>query len=88
MEDQAIKTAFDVYELVDGLKTELNKNGFTDLAAELDDAMHLGSSGLEILGAIRNIFVEHRADIVKLLGPRGESEVNSVVSFVDSSFGL
>ena len=58
MTDHTIATANDVYAFVAQLKTEADKCGNTYFARELDDALHLGSSGLEILGAIRKISVK------------------------------
>lgn len=82
-----IKTTDDVYQFVERLKSECQKNGATELFAQLDDSLHLGSSGLEMLGAIRQTIIDNRASIERLLGASGKDEANQVVGFVDSAFG-
>ncbi len=82
-----IKTADDVYRFVERLKSQCRENGAIDLFAELDDALSLGSSGLEILGAIRQAIINNRASIERLLGAAGKDEANQVVAFVDEAFG-
>lgn len=87
MDAQTIRTAADIYEFVQQLKIECNRNGRADLTARFDDAFTLGSSGLEILGAIRKIFSEERFEIERLLGRNGKNGVDAVISFVDGAFG-
>jgi len=87
MSASQIKTADDVYRFVERLKSECQKNGATALLAQLDDALHLGSSGLEILGAVRQTIIGNRAFIERLLGAAGKDEANQVVVFVDKAFG-
>ena len=59
MIDSTIASANDVYAFVAQLKTEAEKHGNIDFASQLDDAVHLGSSGLRILGAIRKTLIEN-----------------------------
>jgi hypothetical protein len=59
----AIGSAEGVYAFVAQLKAEAEKHGERDLAMELDGAPDLGSSGLEILGAIRKIVTENHLKI-------------------------
>lgn len=87
MSTTQIKTADDVYQFVERLQLECQKNGATDLLAQLDDALHLGSSGLEILGAVRQTVINNRALITRLLGTDGKDEANQVLIFVDRIFG-
>ena len=82
-----ITTADEVYAFVAELKTECQKHGDTGLANELDDAMCLGSSGLEILGAIRNVLVKNSAAVDSLYGPDRLSKATQVIAFVDRTFG-
>jgi hypothetical protein len=77
----------DVYRFVDGLMAECRKTGQSGLLKELDDALHLGSSGLEILGSIRKALIAHRGTIAKLLGSIGADEVDNVIAFVDKAYG-
>ena len=71
-----MNTTEDVYRFVQRLKAESERQGEVSLASRLDDALNLGSSGLEILGAIE-----------RLLGPDGDVEARQIVSFVDRAFG-
>lgn len=82
-----ITTANEVYAFIADLKTECEKHGVTDLNDKLDDALCLGSSGLEILGAIRNALVENRAKVESLLGSVGLSKATQVIDFVDRTYG-
>lgn len=87
MSASQIKTADDVYRFVERLKSECQNSGATELLAQLDDALHLGSSGLEILGAVRQTIIGNRALIERLLGAARKDEANQVVAFVDGAFG-
>jgi len=87
MNAQNINSTADIYDLVEKLKIECRNNGLGDLATQLDGAMSLGSSGLEILGAIRKVFVENRTTIEHLLGPTGRERSGQVIAFVDKAFG-
>jgi len=87
MTDHTIATANDVYAFVAQLKTEADKCGNTYFARELDDALHLGSSGLEILGAIRKILSERHNEVDALLGSGGWEKAAHVIAFVDKAFG-
>ncbi len=87
MTDFTITTINDVYAFVAQLKTEAEKRGDIDFASELDDALHLGSSGLEILGAIRKTLIENHGEVESLLGPDGWQKAAHVIAFVDKTFG-
>jgi hypothetical protein len=82
-----ITTSNDVYQLVERLKIACQQNGATELFNRLDDAMNLGSSALEILGAIRQTFINNRSEVERLLGRNGKEEVDSVIAFVDKAYG-
>jgi hypothetical protein len=84
---ERISTSQDIYDLVERLKDECKKDARTDLIARFDDALGLGSSGLEIMGAIRKVFSDDRFEIERLLGPDGKDEVDAVIAFVDKAFG-
>jgi hypothetical protein len=87
MNTQKINTSADIYQLVKQLQVESGKNGLPDLAAQLADALSLGSSGLEILGAIRKTFIENRSTIERMLGPTGKDQIDMAITFVDKAFG-
>lgn len=77
----------DVYRYVERLMSECRKCDESALFKQLDDALHLGSSGLEMLGAIRRALIENRVTVVRLLGPTGKEEADRVIAFVDKAFG-
>jgi hypothetical protein len=66
---------------------ESEKHGAHTIASELREALQLGSSGLEILGAIRLALIVNRTGIERLLGPAGIEEADQVIAFVDRAFG-
>ena len=82
-----ITTANEVYAFVTQLKTQAEKHGDADLASKLDDALHLGSSGLEILGAIRETLIENHSQVEALVGSDGWQKAAQVIAFVDKAFG-
>jgi hypothetical protein len=82
-----ITTANEVYAFVVQLKTQAENHGDADLASKLDDALHLGSSGLEILGAIRKTLIENNSKVESLVGPAGWQKAAQVIAFVDKAFG-
>jgi hypothetical protein len=87
MTDFTITTTNEVYDFVAQLKTEAEKRGDTDFASELDNALHLGSSGLEILGAIRKTLIGNHGEVESLLGSDGWQKASHVISFIDKTFG-
>jgi hypothetical protein len=87
MSDCTIRTASDVYGFVAQLKIDAEKCGDTDLARELDEALHLGSSGLETMEAIRKTLIEDHGDVKSLLGSDGWKKAANVIAFVDKAFG-
>jgi hypothetical protein len=48
----------------------------------LDDAVHLGSSGLEILGAIRKTLIENHSQVETVVGSDGCQKAAQVIAFV------
>ena len=85
--DCAITSANDIYAFVTQLKAEAEKRGDNDFAGEVDDVLHLGSSGLEILGAIRKTLIENRDRVESILGSDGLKKAADVIVFVDKAFG-
>jgi hypothetical protein len=79
-----ITTTDQVYDLINRVIREARDAGSDDIAKGLDDAMCLGSSGLEILGAIKNTILAHRNAIEQFLAP---SEIDEIVRFVNRTFG-
>jgi hypothetical protein len=87
MSETPIKSTDDVYRFVDRLRQECLKGRAEGLSDELDAALHLGSSGLEILGAVRQVLVRNGDTIQRLLGPTGQTESKEIIAFVDRAFG-
>jgi hypothetical protein len=79
-----IKDINEVYEFVGVLVESLKRSGHADLADSLENAMDLGSSGLEILGSIGSQLVDHRQVIDSIVD--GEI-VDEVIKFVDRAYG-
>ncbi len=79
-----ITTANQVYDLISRVIREARAAGRDDIARKLDDAMRLGSSGLEILGAIRNVLLAEKQVVERFAT---ESEIDEVVHFVNRTFG-
>lgn len=80
-----ITTTTEIYEFVEVATRKCREHGYGDIAQQFDDAMHLGSSGLEILGAIRAVCVAENAKLEELLG---SASVHEVIRFVDRAFGV
>lgn len=79
-----ISTSQELYALVDFVIRQSRVRGLLDIAQQLEDALHLGSSGLGILGAIKSIFVAQNAELEKIL----EKEIiEAVVKFVTKAYG-
>ncbi len=87
MDKLNISEANDVYQFVERLKVACRKHNALRLFKELDDALCLGSSGLEILGAIRQAILKNRGEAERLLCEGGKEEIDGVVAFVDRAFG-
>ena len=85
--EAAIKESADVYHFVENLKAKAESKGMDEFVARLGNAMRLGSSTLEILGAIRQTIIENRETVGRLLGPEGEIGAEQVIAFVDKAFG-
>ena len=82
-----INTADDVYQFVERLKTECERHSANELLECLNSAIRMGSSGLEIMGALRKVLLTNTQSIQKLLGSEAEDQARKVVEFVDRAFG-
>jgi hypothetical protein len=87
MTTATITTTDDVYRFIEQLKAEAERHEDTALVDGLDDALHLGSSGLEILGAIQKTLSDNLSKVEKLLGSDGLTRAKLIVVFVDKAFG-
>jgi len=84
---KAITSIDEVYQFIRTLKSEAEKMQMSELANELDDALHLGSSGMEILGGIKQVITENEIVINKLIASGVEDRRREVLLFVDKAFG-
>lgn len=82
-----IETVDDVYRFVDRLKLACREYGDMAMLRQLDNAMRLSSSALEILGAVRQTLIVSRGKVDLLLGSGAEEDVDRIVAFVDRTFG-
>jgi hypothetical protein len=79
-----ISTTQELYALVDFVIRQSRSRGSLDIAQQLDDALHLGSSGSEILGAIKKIFVAQNVQLENILK---REKIEEVVKFVNKAYG-
>jgi hypothetical protein len=79
-----ISSPEDVYALARRLLESCKTAGHDEAAAQLDDALHAGSSALEALGAIRNAFLMHRGLYQDFAA---EDELEAATEYVDRVFG-
>jgi hypothetical protein len=77
-------TLADVHETTRWTIAWCREHGYNEIAQKLDDAMHLGSSGLEILAGIKGVFISHRAVLEKAVG---QKQVRNIIKCIDKAFG-
>jgi hypothetical protein len=82
-----ITSAAQVYQFVEKLKAACIEHNEINLFSELEHAMQLGSSGLEIMGAICKAIIHRENTIGRILGTDGKKELNHIVEFVDRAYG-
>ena len=87
MKADPIKSTDDVYRFVEQLKETARQNGCQELYTELDDALLVGSSSLEILGAIRQAILRNWVHIHAIGRPKDLTDAKIVIDFVDAAFG-
>ena len=73
------------YEFTEQVIQKCLNHGYGDIAQQLDDAMHLGSSGLEILGAIKAVIVARRAELDVVFD---KYTLDELVQYVNKAFGM
>ena len=74
----------DVYELTERVIRLCQEQGNQEVANQLDRALSLGSSPLEILGAIRTTFTQNTDVLARMIG---QNTVINVVAYVDKAYG-
>lgn len=84
---EALKNVDEDYKFVQCLKVDCRRSNSRVLHDQLDDSLHLGSSGLEIFGAVKKTIIEYRNSVVDILGPSPNNEIDAVIAFVDYAYG-
>ncbi len=74
----------DVYELARRLRQSCSDAGFSEAATQLDDALNVGSSALETLGAIQAALLCHHQLYQEF---SALEELNAVTEYVNQIFG-
>lgn len=82
-----ISSVGDVYRFTSSLVEFCSANQAQALADALLDAQQLGSSGLEILGAIRKVLVDNSSLLRETLPPEYVEQMRDVIAFVDACYG-
>jgi len=72
------------YSLARRLIEACRASGYGDIAQQLDDALHVGSSALETLGAIRNALLQN-GDVLREFAET--SEIDAAIAYIDKTFG-
>lgn len=80
-----ITTTDSFYEFIELAIQKCRDHGYSDIAQQLDDAMHLGSSGLEILGAIKAVIVTRRAELEIVFD---KYTLDELIRYVNEAFGM
>lgn len=83
-----IESVTDVYEFAREVRARCADGTAVSLGRQVDDAMHLGSSGLEALGAIRSVLHRNRRIVVRLMGAGSEATIDEIITFIDKAFGM
>lgn len=82
-----ISNVDEFYAFISVVIRECQASGANDIANQLEQAKDLGSSGLEIIGAMRRTLREHQAALAQFL-PRATAErVPEAIAFVDRCYG-
>ncbi|MEO8271460.1 MAG: hypothetical protein ABI557_17185 [Aureliella sp.] len=79
-----ITTINEIYEFTELAMHKCLEHAYGDVAQQLDDAMHLGSSWLEICGAIKATFVTRAATLEKVLD---RIKMHEVIDDANQAFG-
>ena len=74
----------DFYAFVEKVIRNSKQLGNTRLADDLEDAMALGSSGLEIIGAIRRILEN---ELVIVIAMTDKQQLQDAIEFVNKAYG-
>ena len=87
MSEQEFASIQDVWRFAENARRAAEARGLTQLAGQFYDALNLGSSALEILGAIQKIVLENREILNEVLPTASQADTQRVIAFVDAAFG-
>jgi anti-anti-sigma regulatory factor len=79
-----ISSPEDVYTFARRLRESCKASGHKEAAVQLDDALHMGSSALETLGAIRNSLLMNQELYQNLAS---QEELQAAIEYVNHVFG-
>lgn len=82
-----ISSINEVYKFVDKLIVICKDNELCNIAESLNNALNLGSSGLEIIGAIKNILKTNKRKLQQILSPEDITTLKQVILFVNKCYG-
>lgn len=77
----------EVYAFVKLLESRSDSNHYQELSNALKEAQESGNSGLEILGAVKNILLRKEKEIRNILTPEEFAKIKDVIYFVDKIYG-
>jgi hypothetical protein len=84
MRTQMLSDPGQVYSLARRLLDACRASGHDDVAQQIDDALHSGSSALETLGGIRNALLQNGDLLREFVEP---SEIDATIAYIDKTFG-
>ena len=73
-----------VYDIARRLIDACRDSEHADIAQQIDDALHAGSSALETLGGIRNVLLQN-GDVLKEFAE--PIEIAATIKYIDETFG-
>ena len=79
-----ITTTREIYEFVEMVIERCHEHGHDNIAQKFDEAMHLGSSGLEILGAIKTVCIAEKPNLENFLDG---DKLDEIIRYVNRAFG-
>ncbi len=77
----------EVYAFVKLLESRSDSNHYQELSNALKEAQMSGNSGLEILGAVKDILLRKEEEIKGILTPEEFAKIKDVIYFVDKIYG-
>jgi hypothetical protein len=83
----AVTSMDQIYRFVDEAVRACRRRGDEKMAGEFESALRLGSSGLEILGAVAAVVEQNRGRLLTTLAPEQVQWLDPVLAFARRSFG-